>query len=407
MEKRGWMGIGAGILIGVISVGTLYGIGYLNIDRQDSVIDETKQWSGILNKRAYNRMKVDALSELIQTTYIGESDPQDMLEGIYKGYVYGVGDGYTTYLDADTFSKEETEEAGNYIGTGIRFTWGITNQHLVVTDVVPNSPADQAGIVVGDKIFEIDGIKAMGSNDTKIYEKLAYTGKDPVQYVIKNNAETETKTISLVVDVVEMNLVSAQLLTENIGYIKLEGLVEDTPDLIQQSIDQLRDEGMTQLILDIRSVSSSNCEAVQALSNLFIGQQQVFSVKNKEGEIETYGTTEAMYDMPLAVLTSNFTEGVIEAFPAAIQVFDRGIVIGDTTAGNGTTHIRVPLEDGSGLSITTGMVMDAAGKQIMDEGITPDIKQKTTTDNTLELVTTGQLPLEHDVIVQKAVETLK
>ena len=407
MEKRGWMGIGAGILIGVISVGTLYGIGYLNTDRQDSVIDETKQWSGILNKRAYNRMKVDALSELIQTTYIGESDPQDMLEGIYKGYVYGVGDGYTTYLDVDTFSKEETEEAGNYIGTGIRFTWGITNQHLVVTDVVPNSPADQAGIVVGDKIFEIDGIKAMGSNDTKIYEKLAYTGKDPVQYVIKNNAETETKTISLVVDVVEMNLVSAQLLTENIGYIKLEGLVEDTPDLIQQSIDQLRDEGMTQLILDIRSVSSSNCEAVQALSNLFIGQQQVFSVKNKEGEIETYATTEAMYDMPLAVLTSNFTEGVIEAFPAAIQVFDRGIVIGDTTAGNGTTHIRVPLEDGSGLSITTGMVMDAAGKQIMDEGITPDIKQKTTTDNTLELVTTGQLPLEHDVIVQKAVETLK
>lgn len=407
MEKRGWMGIGAGILIGVISVGTLYGIGYLNTDRQDSVIDEIKQWSGILNKRAYNRMKVDALSELIQTTYIGESDPQDMLEGIYKGYVYGVGDGYTTYLDVDTFSKEETEEAGNYIGTGIRFTWGITNQHLVVTDVVPNSPADQAGIVVGDKIFEIDGIKAMGSNDTKIYEKLAYTGKDPVQYVIKNNAETETKTISLVVDVVEMNLVSAQLLTENIGYIKLEGLVEDTPALIQQSIDQLRDEGMTQLILDIRSVSSSNCEAVQALSNLFIGQQQVFSVKNKEGEIETYATTEAMYDMPLAVLTSNFTEGVIEAFPAAIQVFDRGIVIGDTTAGNGTTHIRVPLEDGSGLSITTGMVMDAAGKQIMDEGITPDIKQKTTTDNTLELVTTGQLPLEHDVIVQKAVETLK
>lgn len=407
MEKRGWMGIGAGVLIGVISVGTLYGVGYLNTNRQDSGIDETKQWSGILNKRDYNRMKVDALSELIQTTYIGESDSQDMLEGIYKGYVYGVGDGYTTYLDADTFSKEETEEAGNYIGTGIRFTWGITNQHLVVTDVVPNSPADQAGIVVGDKIFEIDGIKAMGSNDTKIYEKLAYTGEEPVQYVIKNNAETQTKTISLVVDVVEMNLVSAQLLTENIGYVKLEGLVEDTPILIQQSIDQLIDEGMTQLILDIRSVSSSNCEAVQALSNLFIGQQQVFSVKNKESEVETYSTTEAMYDMPLAVLTSNFTEGVIEAFPAAIQVFDRGIVIGDTTAGNGTTHIRVPLEDGSGLSITTGMVMDATGKQIMDEGITPDIKQKTTTDNTLELVTTGQLPLEHDVIVQKAIETLK
>ena len=318
-----------------------------------------------------------------------------------------MGDGYTTYLDADTFSKEETEEAGNYIGTGIHFTWGITNQHLVVTDVIPNSPADQAGIVVGDKIFEIDGIKAMGSNDTKIYEKLAYTGKEPVEYIIKNNEETETKTVQLVVDVVEMNLVEAQLLTESIGYIKLEGLVEDTPTLLKQSIDQLIDQGMTQLILDLRGVSSSNCEAVQALTNLFIGEQEVFSVKNKEGSIKTYSTTEAAYHMPLAVLTSTFTEGVIEAFPAAVQIFDRGLVIGDTTAGNGTTHIRVPLEDGSGLSITTGIVLDASGNQIMDEGITPDLKQKTTTDNTLELVTTGKLPLEDDVIVQKAIETLK
>ena len=407
MEKRGWMGIGAGILVGVISVGTLYGIKYFNTNGQGGVLEEIQQWSGALNKRAYNLMKVDALSELIQTTYIGESDAQDMLEGIYKGYVYGVGDGYTTYLDADTFSKEETEEAGNYIGTGIHFTWGITNQHLVVTDVIPNSPADQAGIVVGDKIFEIDGIKAMGSNDTKIYEKLAYTGKEPVEYIIKNNEETETKTVQLVVDVVEMNLVEAQLLTESIGYIKLEGLVEDTPTLLKQSIDQLIDQGMTQLILDLRGVSSSNCEAVQALTNLFIGEQEVFSVKNKEGSIKTYSTTEAAYHMPLAVLTSTFTEGVIEAFPAAVQIFDRGLVIGDTTAGNGTTHIRVPLEDGSGLSITTGIVLDASGNQIMDEGITPDLKQKTTTDNTLELVTTGKLPLEDDVIVQKAIETLK
>ena len=407
MEKRGWMGVGAGILVGVISVGTLYGISHLNSNGQGGVIADFQKVPGLLNKSAYNQTKAKALSEVIRTAYIGESNNEDMIEGIYKGYVYGVGDGYTTYLDADNFSKEETEEQGNYIGTGIRFTWGITNQHLVVTDVVPNSPADQAGIVVGDKIFEIDGIKAMGSNDTKIYEKLAYTGNNPVEYVFMNNEETETKTVQLVVDVVEVNLINSKLLKDHIGYIELSGLVEDTPNLLKQSIDQLLSDGATQLILDLRSASSSNCEAVQALTNLFIGNEEVFSVKNKDGSVTPYSTTEALYDIPLVVLTSTFTEGVIEAFPAAVQAFDRGLVVGDKTAGNGTTHIRVPLEDGSGLSITTGIVLDATGNQIMDEGITPDVAQKTTTDNTLELVTTGMLKLENDVVVQKAIEVLK
>lgn len=407
MEKRGWIGVGTGVLIGVMSVGALYGVNYLRSGNEEGNAAVSQSGQGVFNKSAYNKTKARALSDVISTTYIGEVNEEDMMEGIYKGYVYGVGDGYTVYLDADDFSKEETEAQGNYLGTGIRFTWGITNQHLVVTDVIPNSPADEAGIVVGDKIFAIDGIKAMGSNDTKIYEKLVYSGSDPVAYTFMNNEETETKTISLVADVVETNLIDAKLVAGDIGYIELSGLVEATPSLLEQAIDKLLNEGATKLVLDLRGVYSGDCEAVQQLCSLFISNEEVFSVQNKDESITTYSTTKARYDMPLAVLTSMYTEGVIEAFPAAIQAFDRGMVIGEKTAGNGTTHIRVPLEDGSGLSITTGIVRDAKGNQIKDEGITPNLIQKTTTDNTLELVTTGTLKLENDVVMQKALEALK
>ena len=101
MEKRGWMGVGAGILVGVISVGTLYGISHLNSNGQGGVIADFQKVPGLLNKSAYNQTKAKALSEVIRTAYIGESNNEHMIEGIYKGYVYGVGDGYTTYLDAD------------------------------------------------------------------------------------------------------------------------------------------------------------------------------------------------------------------------------------------------------------------------------------------------------------------
>ncbi|MEF9959351.1 MAG: S41 family peptidase [Niameybacter sp.] len=401
MEKRFVVGIAVGVVVSVVSVGALYGTGHLN--RLE------KQLQPIVGAKVdyYNKAKAGALKQVVQGKYIGENSEEDMLEGIYKGYVYGVGDAYTSYLPEDAFMKEQTEAEGNYIGTGIRFTWGITNQYLIVTEVIPNSPADQAGIVVGDKIFAIDGIKALGSNDTHIYEKLTYNGKDSVVYTFRNNDESETREVSLVADVVKINLVTAELLEDGIGYIALDGLAGGTTKEVEAKIEDLVSQGATSLVLDLRGTYSDNLEEVQKLCDLFLEEQVVFSVKHKDGTVTPYKATQGGYKMPLAVLTSVYTEGVLEAFPAAIQASERGTLVGIETAGNGTTQIRVPLEDGSGLSITTGLVLDAKGNQIKDKGIEPDVEQQTITENTLELVTTGMLKLENDVVLQKAIEVLK
>lgn len=401
VEKRFVIGVVTGIVAGAVSVGTLYGVGrngHTIVGQQD----ENKQLSV-----EYSQRKLDALEGVVKSNYIGEIIDDNMIEGIYKGYVYGVGDAYTTYLTKEAFSKEETEAEGNYVGTGIKFAWGISNQYLMITEVIPNSPADKAGIVVGDKIFAIDGIKALGSNDTKIYEKLTYNGKDPVKYTIKNNDETETKEVTLTADVVKINLVDAKLLEDGTGYIVLDGLVDHTVEEIQAALDKLINEDAHSLVLDIRNVYSDNLEEVQKLCDLFLDKEVAFSVKSKDGSIKSYETTEGSCTLPLAVLTNTYTEGVIEAFPAAIEAYSRGSVVGEETAGNGTTQVRVPLEDGSGLSITTGLILDAKGNQIKDNGVVPTTIQKTITENTLELVTTGTLKLENDVVLQKAIEVLK
>ena len=401
MEKRFVVGVVTGIFVGVVSVGTLYGVGR----NGHTVVAQQEVGGG--TTITYNQRKVNALKEVVQSHYIGEIVDDNMIEGIYKGYVYGVGDTYTTYLTKEAFSKQQNEAEGNYVGTGIKFAWGISNQYLIITEVIPNSPADKAGIVTGDKIFAIDDIKALGSNDTKIYEKLTYNGKDPVKYTIKNNDETVTKEINLTADVVKINLVDSKLLKDGTGYIVLNGLVDGTVKEIQSALDKLMEQGAHSLVLDLRSVYSDNLEEVQKLCDLFLDKEIAFSVKSKDGTVETYETEQGGYDLPLAVLTNTYTEGVIEAFPAAIEAFSRGSVVGEETAGNGTTQVRVPLEDGSGLSITTGLILDAKGNQIKDHGVVPNIIQKTITENSLELVTTGTLKLENDVVLQRAIEALK
>lgn len=401
VEKKFVMGIVTGVAI-VVTTGAWYGAGR---NSNHPIVEQQ-----VVNQAVevvYNQRKVDALEGVVKSNYIGEIIDEDMLEGIYKGYVYGVGDAYTTYLTKEAFNKEETEAKGYYVGTGIKFAWGISNQYLIVTEVVPNSPADKAGVVTGDKILAIDGIKTLGSNDMKIYEKLAYNGEDAVVYTITSNDEAETREVSLVADAVAINLVEAKLLEGGTGYIALDGLVEGTVTEIQAALDELINEGAQRIVLDIRGVYSDHLEEVQKLCDLFLDQGVVFSVKSKDGTVKTYEATQGSCILPLAVLTNVYTEGVIEAFPAAIHSFSRGSVVGEVTAGNGTTQVRIPLEDGSGLSITTGLVLDASGNEIKNYGVKPTIVQKTTTENTLEIVTTGTLKLENDMVLQKAIEVLK
>ena len=158
MNKKMAVGAGVGVLMGIAVVGGLLTLGVFNNNKTNALT---------INDEVifFNQSKTVYLERALRAYYIDAIDDAALIEGIYRGYVYGLDDTYTKYLTADEFNKEKEESVGNYVGTGIRFTWGITNQHLIVTEVIDNSPAAQAGIQVGDKIVKIDGILAMGSNE--------------------------------------------------------------------------------------------------------------------------------------------------------------------------------------------------------------------------------------------------
>ena len=166
MNRKMVVGLGLGVLMGLVLVGGMYTWGLMNGRRSSSVVVGDTEV-------VYNQSKITYLDKALELYYIDERDEDALIEGIYRGYVYGLDDSYTRYLTVDEFNKQKEESVGNYVGTGIKFAWGITSQHLIVTEVIDGSPAQKAGIEVGDKIVAIDGTPAMGSNELEIYEKLA------------------------------------------------------------------------------------------------------------------------------------------------------------------------------------------------------------------------------------------
>lgn len=388
-----------GVMVGIVFFGSIHALGLLENGKKSRV-----EVAG--EDVVFNYGKVGYIDRALSTYYIDKMEDEELVEGIYRGYVYGLEDPYTRYLTAEEFNKQKEESVGNYVGTGIKFTWGITNQHIIVTEVIENSPADVAGIQVGDKVTAIDGIPAMGSNETIIYEKLIYSGSNPVAYTVMNNAETEEREVVLQADLVEIELITSEMIESEVGYVVLDGLVKGSSEMLEGHLNKLKKEGATKFIIDIRDTYSDNIEEVLKLCDLFLDQAQVFTVKNYKDESIAYTTTDGKYGEPVVVLTSQQTQGALEAFVATMKESKRGTVVGEKTTGNGTVQEKVGLEDGSGLMITTGLIMTQKGELIKGEGVKPDIVQRPDMNGTLELVTTGILTKEHDVVLQKGLEVL-
>ena len=403
-NKRFLVGVSVGILCSTLSIG-----GFYIATRSGNIqaLEVPEVFEKIADTSEYDKTKIAILDTIINKYYINQDESFEAVEGIYKGYVYGLEDPYTTYLSAEDFKKTEAEEKGNYVGVGIRFAWGITNQHLIVTEVIEGSPAEKHGMKVGDKIIEIDGIKAMASNEVEIYEKLVYAGEESVQYTVVDNNGENKRELDLVPKEVEIKLVHSEMVDSVTGYINLDLMAKVTATEVEQAVERLTQEGATQLVLDLRSVYSNELEEAIAVADLFLEEGVICSVENKQGEKTTYTATAGSVAMPLALLTDGATSGVVEAMVSALKVKESVLVVGEKTAGHGTLQEHVALGDGSGLSIATAMILDSEDKKIRENPIEPTIVQRAELEATLELVTTGKIDKMNDTVLQKALENLQ
>lgn len=390
MKKRWAVGVGVGCLAGLVTIGI--GVGCMRL--------------GAKQEEQFSKRKAANLEMMIQKYYMGELASNEMLEGLYKGYVYGLDDAGTRYLTAEEYEKEAVAKKGEYLGTGIEFTWGLGSQNLIVTGVVAGSPAELAGVLVGDKIVAIDGVKAMMSNEVQIYDKLTYVGKNPVKYTMTTNDGTPKGDVSLVADVVDKVLVEPRLIGKDVGYIKISSLPKGAVSEVEAAIKALESKGAKKLVLDLRGTQSNDLDEVTALADLFTESGELFSVKGKNDKVTTYYAAKGSIDLPLGVIINHYTTGAIEGFALAMQVQERGVLVGEATSGKGTIQELISLQDGSGLYVTTKLLMDTDGKLIKGSGVTPDILERVPTEDTLEIVTTGDLTDESDTLLQKTIQAI-
>lgn len=389
MKSKHLVGIITGVILGVSLTATIIGCSNNNAERK------------------YSPSKIKLINKLLQHSYLREIDDKKVEDSIYAGYVSGLEDPVTSYLNEERLKEQQVLQEGKYIGTGLQFEWGFNGRYIIVTDIIPNSPASLENIKIGDKITEIDAIKVMLSNETELYEKLMYTGDKAVIYTVQDNNESNERKVSLNAKVIDIKSMTHKMIDNNIGYITLFSIKSDASQEIQKNINDLKASGAKKFIIDIRNVYSNNIEEIYRMCQLFINEKDVFKIKNKQGEMKAYKTKEALYDDAVVVLINGRTKGALEAFASAIKDTARGKVIGEKSAGIGRINEIISLDDKSGLMVSTGIIYNSSESSLADKGVLPDIEVKSDVQSVVELITTGRLDEKHDLQLMEAIKQLR
>ena len=326
------------------------------------------------------------IDELYRSMYPGEIDQEKIRNYAIKGYVAGTGDRYGFY-----YSPEEAEELTNDIngetdGIGTNVIYDTATGCIEVVSVVPDSPAEKAGLMVGDFIAYV-------VKDNK-REAVAEIGYDAALTALKGKAGTVADFIVYrdsdgdgIYTEEEFSIERAHVESlsvryhvyepdSSVGVIQISGFDKKTPDQFFAAVADLKNSGVTKLVFDVRNNPGGDKDAVCDILDYLLPEGPLLRTVNAEGEYTTEEESDAFFlNMPMAVVMNSSTASAGELFAAAIKDYGAGKLVGKNTYGKGSMQTIAPvLDDGSLLRLTITLYCPPVSDNYDGVGIAPDIE---------------------------------
>lgn len=433
-KNRFWKGVLVGALVmafaGLILVGLSAGIfliGRTVMGDQTQMAGGDSEDGGLDMDRISAKMRY--IQDIIDRYFLFEEDPEAVEDGIYTGLMYGLGDPYSVYYNEENYASLLEDTSGEYCGIGAMVQQDLTTGIMTVVKVFEGSPALEAGMLPGDVIYEVDGENVTGRElDLVVNENIRGEEGTQVTVTVLRGETAEEVELTMERRQVEVTTVESQMLDEKTGYIYVMQFEMVTGGQFKEAVDRLEDQGMEQLIVDLRGNPGGVLDAAVEMLAYILPEDRMDGMliytADKDGKGDRYfcrdgkivmesdsGYVTAGYpmedghqlDLPLAVLVNGSSASAAEVFTGAVMDYDAGIVVGTQTFGKGIVQSLVPLGDGTAVKLTTAHYYTPSGFDLHGEGLTPDV----IVDLDEELKTQAVVELDEDNQVQAAIEALE
>jgi carboxyl-terminal processing protease len=355
--------------------------------------------------------KFRTVYEEIDQNYYKDLSDAEMLAAMTSGLVDELGSPYTMYLTAEQVQQINDSMSGNYTGIGCFVS--LNKDGLVtVIEVIAGSPAEEAGVKVGDIFMEVDGQDVSAFKDINSVAALV-RGEEgtAVDLVFYRPSAQKNVALKATRRKITTASVSARMLTGTIGYVVVREFSSGVSKNFIAAVNALQQQGATDIVFDLRNNTGGLATEVVAMLDYLLPDVTIATLQGRQNGRETHETWTSgksvgvPESMRYAILTNGYTASASELFSGCLRDLGKAYLIGEQTFGKGSGTITIELADGSAINLTTFQYYLPGGTCIEGEGLAPD--QEVQLPDDAAGLSISQLTPEQDTQLKAAISYLQ
>lgn len=312
-------------------------------------------------------IRLDNVTQKIHQNYVEEMSSKDLIDNAIKGMMR-ILDPHTTYFEPKQYEELKIHTDGKFGGLGIQIS--IRDKVLTVMTPINGTPASRAGIQSGDQILQIDGKSTTGITIDNAVNKLRGEPGTKVTITVRRKGEPKDNDYVITREVIRIKSVPYYgLLDSNIGYIQLSTFSQDAGSEVEKGIRELMKKDLKGLVFDLRHNPGGLLPQAIEVAEKFLARKSLIvstrgRVRGQNNEYSSGAQPVLPLDIPLVVLVDYASASASEIVSGAVQDWDRGVILGDTTFGKGSVQSILPLDPTHHLKLTTAFYYTPAGRCI-------------------------------------------
>lgn len=306
---------------------------------------------------------------LTRLLFVGEADMKTAADGALSALADATGDRWSYYLDRDWNASNEQYKANEATGIGVRVLY--RDEGLLVTDVVPEGGAAQAGIQSGEYLTAVEGAPLYGEERRANVEKIAGEAGTQVLLTVRD-AGGEERQVSALRGTWFDPPIRAELLDGQVGYVRIFNFNSGVSEAFASAVDALLEQGASAFVFDVRQNGGGYVDELAVMLDYLLPEGVVFRQKTSWGWSFQKQSGTSCVDVPMAVLLDAESYSAAELFAAQLRESAGAYLVGEHTSGKGYFQYPFQLSNGGSLGLSIGTYTTGNGVSLIGTGVEPD-----------------------------------
>jgi carboxyl-terminal processing protease len=314
--------------------------------------------------------------ELVQERYVepDQVKSSELTREALKGMLRSL-DPYSDFMRAPDYESLQEDIGSKFGGIGVQIEF--RDGFVVVIAPMAGTPGEAAGILRGDRVLAVDGESMEGFSINNVVSRLRGEPGESVEISLDRAGEDDPVDVTVVREIIKVDSVTnVNLVAPTIGYLRIAQFSEPTARELKAAVADLRDQGMTSLVIDVRNNPGGLLSAAQEVLDPFFaaGEMMVYTEGRRSGDRREYRSLNEgeVWDFPVVVLINKGSASASEILAGALKDSGKAWIVGETSFGKGSVQSVIALRNGEGLRLTTGRYYTPSGVTVNEVGVIPD-----------------------------------